>query len=70
MGEQYFSVQGPLGDTLTIEKTGDGQYELVTEFDRRIVSEAYVNSLWRDAGFDKSVWTVPGGLPSLGKKRH
>jgi len=69
MWEPYFQVVKPDGEKVTIEINSDGEYELVTEFDRRIVSEAYVDSLRRDAHLNKSVWMVSGGLPSLGKRQ-
>jgi len=71
MGVVIRRFKNSLGDETTIEKDSTGRLELITEFERRFVTEAEVNRLARDAG--NSHFTPPpvqGGLPSLGKKRR
>jgi hypothetical protein len=71
MGEVILRVRNAAGEELTIEKdSATGRLELITEFDRRFATEAYVNSLARAAGVSHSMPPmVQGGLPSLGKRR-
>jgi hypothetical protein len=71
MGKVILKVKNAAGEELTIEEdSATGRFELITEFDRRFVTEAYVNSLRRAAGVSHSAPPpMQGGLPSLGKRR-
>ncbi|MGA2005692.1 MAG: hypothetical protein ABSG70_20115 [Terriglobales bacterium] len=73
MDKVLFRVKDADGVEKTIvEEDSTGRFELITEYDRRPVSEAYVHSLARANGFSLSASKPPmmqGGLPSLGKKR-
>ena len=70
MGVVILKFKNSLGDETTIEKGSTGRLELITEFERRFVTEAEVNRLARDAGVSHSMPPmVQGGLPSLGKRR-
>ncbi len=70
MGVVILKFKNSLGDETTIEKDSTGRLELITEFERRFVTEAEVNRLARAAGVSHSTPPImQGGLPSLGKRR-
>ena len=72
MGEVILRVKNSFGEEMTIEKDSTGRLELITPFDRRFVTQAYVDSLARAYGVSLSRSAPPpmqGGLPSLGKRR-
>jgi hypothetical protein len=72
MGKVILRFKNSAGDETTVEKDATGRLELITEFDRRFVTEAEAYRLARAAGVSLSNSKPPtaqGGLPSLGKKR-
>jgi hypothetical protein len=73
MGVVILRVKDADGEK-TIEQDSTGRLELITEYDRHFVIEAFVKGFARDHRVSLSHPMPPmvqGGLPSLGKRhRH
>ena len=72
MGERILRVTDADG-VKTIEKDSTRRFELITEYDRHFVNEAFVKGFARAHGIPLSHSMPPmvqGGLPSLGKRHR